>query len=88
MRVDDEGVLLTATCEEFVPFIENGVRTMKWARKRVIYVDGSREVRCPYCQGEIRIHRNRVAGGPQDHFEHLHAEDSRRCIAGILGEET
>lgn len=87
MRVDNEGVLLTATCEEFVPFIENGVRTMKWARKRVIYVDGSREVRCPYCQGEIRIHRNRVAGGPQDHFEHRHAEDSRRCVARILDEE-
>jgi hypothetical protein len=87
MRFDAEGLLLTATCEELAPFIRNGVRTTEWTRKRVIYVDGSRSVRCPYCHGEIRIHRNRTADGPQDHFEHLRGEDSRRCIAGFYYEQ-
>jgi hypothetical protein len=48
---------------------------------------GGFPVRCPYCQGEIRIHRNRVVDGPQDHFEHIWGEDSRRCIAGVLSAE-
>lgn len=87
MRFDENGQLLTATCEVLTPFILNGVRVMKWTRKPVVHVDGSRPVRCPYCQGEIRIHKNRVPGGPQDHFEHMRAEDSRRCVAGVLMEE-
>lgn len=39
-------------------------------------------VRCAHCYGAIRIHKQRVPHGPQDHAEHLFVQDSAHCKAG------
>ena len=40
-------------------------------------------VRCKYCHGAVRIHRQLVEHGPADHVEHLSRQDSERCQGGI-----
>jgi len=73
---------LTAVCEVKCAFVREGVRSLEWILKPVAH-SGGRPVRCPYCQGEIRLHWNRIAHGPQDHFEHTRREDSEGCRAGV-----
>jgi hypothetical protein len=36
-----------------------------------------------HCHGAVRIHRQKVANGPQDHVEHRSRQDSQGCRGGI-----
>jgi hypothetical protein len=35
-----------------------------------------------HCQGEVRVHRQQVEHGPQDHVEHRSRKDSEGCKGG------
>ena len=39
-------------------------------------------VRCMHCHGGVRMHKQRVPDGPQDHAEHLSRQDSENCRGG------
>lgn len=48
----------------------------------------SPKVRCAHCAGAVRVHKQKVAHGPQPHVEHRLREDSEGCRGGhyFLGE--
>jgi hypothetical protein len=79
-------------CEHRAQFVDTSdptnrsKRKMGWVAAKVINVPkktSSRDVRCIYCQGAIRIHRQRQVNGTQDHVEHTSREDSENCKGGI-----
>jgi len=39
-------------------------------------------LRCMHCHGAVRIHRQQVPHGPQDHVEHVLRQDSIHCLGG------
>lgn len=39
-------------------------------------------IRCLHCHGAVRVHRQQVEHGPQDHVEHLYRQDSEHCRGG------
>lgn len=39
-------------------------------------------VRCTHCHGQVRLHKQKVEHGPQDHAEHRSREDSENCRGG------
>jgi hypothetical protein len=40
------------------------------------------QIRCAHCHGAVRIHKQQVDHGPQDHVEHRSRQDSKGCRAG------
>lgn len=40
------------------------------------------DIRCMHCHGGVRIHRQKVPHGPEDHVEHLSRQDSAGCLGG------
>lgn len=72
-------------CEAKRPFIENGVKVRKWTVVSATTLEsgGIPEIRCRYCHGAIRVHKQRVAHGPADHVEHISTQDSRHCKGGV-----
>jgi hypothetical protein len=40
------------------------------------------DIRCLHCHGRVRVHRQQVAHGPQDHVEHRSRQDSEHCPGG------
>ncbi len=71
------------TCEVELPFVRDGVKVMEWRERPVRTLDGTRRIRCLYCHGRVRVHRQNVAGGPSDHVEHLAgSSDVDNCQRG------
>jgi len=68
--------------------LKQGDSTLKEPRWVTVNVKEIREdergddVRCMHCHGAVRIHKQQVEHGPQDHAEHQHREDSESCIGG------
>lgn len=40
------------------------------------------DIRCLYCHGRVRVHRQHVPHGPRDHVEHISRQDSENCRGG------
>jgi hypothetical protein len=60
---------------------ESEWRWVEVAASRVAGVARS-GIRCMHCHGAVRLHRQQVDHGPQDHVEHLHRSDSEHCRGG------
>lgn len=61
-----------------------GKKEVRWTEVAVADLPAwdDAEVRCPHCHGAVRIHRQKVATGPQDHAEHRSRADSVTCQSG------
>jgi hypothetical protein len=72
-------------CEQKKEFrTNNGGSEWRWvevAASRVADVPRKR-LRCTHCHGAVRLHRQQVPHGPQDHLEHLLKQDSEHCRGG------
>ncbi len=76
--------LLMRRCEQKKLFKRNEVRTYEWAAVNVADIPegAAAEIRCLYCHGRVRIHRQHVEHGPADHVEHRERRDSEGCQGG------
>lgn len=71
-------------CEVKKQFVVDGVREWRWETVPVskIFDAGPNHVRCAHCQGAVRVHKQQVSHGPQDHVEHRSRADSEGCRGG------
>lgn len=71
-------------CEQKKQFIIGDKRVWKWVPVPVSKLfDASPEhIRCAHCHGAVRVHKQQVENGPQDHVEHKSRQDSERCKGG------
>lgn len=75
---------LMLQCEQRREYLINGKHEWRWKQVSVSEVaSGSKDIRCRHCHGAVRVHRQKVAHGPQDHVEHLSHQDSTGCKGGI-----
>ena len=78
---------LMTECEKRTLFKDKATGVKKWSWKHVRVADVYGEVlpsdiRCAHCRGAVRLHRQKVENGPQDHVEHRLRQDSEGCRAG------
>ena len=71
-------------CEQRTKFKVNGAYEWRWKEIDVAdALDPSvSPIRCAYCHGRVRLHRQHVEHGPQDHVEHMSRADSEGCRGG------
>jgi hypothetical protein len=71
-------------CEVNRLFVKDGVKQREWVARPVTeLVSGHNDsIRCVHCQGAVRVHKQQVNHGPQDHVEHLARRDSEGCRGG------
>jgi len=71
-------------CEEKKQFrLTSSKKEWLWIKVPVSLVATSYEaIRCMHCHGAVRICRQSVENGPEDHVEHLSREDSKNCPGG------
>jgi hypothetical protein len=76
---------LMARCEQRRQYLVNGKREWRWKEVVISEAIGalSKDIRCMHCHGAVRIHRQQVPHGPQDHVEHRSRKDSEGCKAGV-----
>ena len=76
---------LSTQCEQKKQFMVGEKREWRWVQVAVSRAIGAapEAIRCMHCHGAVRIHKQRVADGPQDHVEHRSRQDSENCRAGI-----
>lgn len=60
----------------------DGKKEWKWVQVPVATLSEGEVVRCTHCHGKVRIHRQKVENGPQDHVEHPSRVDSENCCGG------
>jgi hypothetical protein len=71
-------------CEQRREYLITGIHEWRWKQVPVSEVaSGAKDIRCMHCHGAVRVHRQNVAHGPQDHVEHLSRQDSTGCIGGV-----
>ena len=76
---------LMIECDRRTLFKRNGERVWEWKSIRVSDLDStvlSGSIRCAHCWGAVRLHKQKVEHGPQDHVEHRSRQDSEGCRAG------
>lgn len=75
---------LMAQCEKKTLFKIDGENIWKWKIVDVSDLQtGERpDIRCMHCHGQVRVHKQQVNHGPQDHVEHRARQDSENCIGG------
>lgn len=61
----------------------DGKRFLKWIRRNASEVTRNESIRCHECKGPVRLHKKRIANGPNDHVEHIHRSDSEKCPLGF-----
>lgn len=73
-------------CEVKVPFVENGTKVLRWKVKPVTALTSGvqRGIRCKHCHGEVRVHKQQIAEGPEDHVEHTSRDDAQHCPGSPL----
>ena len=71
-------------CEVKKQFVVGERREWRWVKVPVskVYDAAKHHIRCAYCHGPVRVHKQRVEHGPQDHVEHVSRTDSAGCEAG------
>lgn len=76
---------LMLRCKQRRQYIVGDQREWRWKEVPVAEVAGtsSEDIRCMHCHGLVRVHRQQVAHGPQDHVEHRSRDDSKGCRAGV-----
>jgi hypothetical protein len=76
---------LSTKCEQKKQFQVGEGREWRWVEVAVSKAFGStpETIRCLYCHGAVRIHKQQAPDGPQDHVEHRSKQDSENCRAGI-----
>lgn len=76
---------LMLRCEQRREYLINGKHEWRWKEVPVSEAEdaGANNIRCVHCHGAVRIHRQQVSHGPQDHAEHLSRQDSTGCRAGV-----
>ena len=82
---------LMMECERRTLYVRNGEKVGDWKRVKVADLDGSvssRDIRCAHCHGKVRLHKQQVDHGPQDHVEHYSRQDSEGCPGGIYFQGT
>lgn len=72
-------------CEQRRRYKINDQIEWRWKEVAVAEAIGgsSSDIRCMHCHGAVRIHRQQVEHGPQDHVEHRLRQDSEHCRGGI-----
>lgn len=79
---------LMTRCEQRREYkIKDGVEwrcEWRWKEVPVSAAIGAQpsDLRCMHCHGAVRIHRQQVEHGPQDHVEHRSRQDSESCRGG------
>ena len=83
MAFSEESLMIK--CERKALFKKEGNKVTGWTEATVSTIpdEDPPEVRCAYCHGAVRIHRQHVDHGPADHVEHLSRQDSEGCRAGF-----
>lgn len=82
---------LMIECDRRTLYKRNGERVWDWKRVKVADLDPSvtsRDIRCAHCHGKVRLHKQQVDHGPQDHVEHYSRQDSEGCRGGIYFQGT
>ena len=76
---------LSTQCEQKKQFMVGENREWRWVQVAVSKAIGAAPgtIRCMYCHGAVRIHKQQVEDGPQNHVEHRSRQDSENCRAGI-----
>jgi hypothetical protein len=76
---------LMTRCEQRREFLVDGQTEWRWKDVPVSDAIGAAagSIRCGHCHGAVRIHRQQVEHGPQDHIEHLSRQDSESCRGGV-----
>ena len=71
-------------CEQKKKFKHGSEYSERWVVVPAATLDGvaSDRIRCMHCQGAVRLHKQRVPDGPQDHVEHRSRNDSEHCKGG------
>jgi len=71
-------------CERKALFKIDDAKVWKWVEAEVASLPSGKQagIRCIHCHGRIRVHKQQVAHGPQDHAEHLSRQDSENCRGG------
>lgn len=75
---------LMTRCEQRKEYKVNDGYEWRWKEVPVSEALGAQaaDVRCMYCHGAVRIHKQQVNHGPQDHVEHRSRRDSEFCQGG------
>lgn len=81
---------LMLRCEARREYLVNGKHEWRWKEVAVAETAdaAASDVRCMHCHGAVRIHRQKVPDGPQDHVEHRSRQDSQGCKGGIYFDGT
>ena len=68
-------------CEEKRLHKIDGKKEWRWVQIAVedLSSDGAREIRCLYCNGEVKLRKQQLAAGPQVHIEHRSRQDAEHC---------
>lgn len=75
---------LMTRCEIRTQYRVDGANEWRWKEVPVAEAigPGGSSIRCLHCHGAVRVHRQKVEHGPQDHVEHLSRLDSESCRGG------
>ena len=74
---------LMIECERRTLYERDGEKMWDWKRVKVADLDASvssRDIRCAHCHGKVRLHKQRVDHGPQEHYSR---QDSEGCPGGV-----
>jgi hypothetical protein len=77
---------LMAKCERKALFKINNDKVWKWVEAKVTdLLRGEQpEIRCIHCHGRVRVYKQKLPHGPQDHVEHILHQDSENCCGGYF----
>ncbi len=75
---------LMVRCERRTQYKIDGQYQWKWKEVAVSEMPATEpaDLRCVHCHGAVRLHRQQVDHGPQDHVEHRSRQDSEGCPGG------
>jgi hypothetical protein len=68
-------------CEEKRLHKIDGKKEMRWVQLAVADLsdDASREIRCLFCHGQVKLRTQQLATGPQSLIEHRSRQDAEHC---------
>jgi hypothetical protein len=71
-------------CERRTQYKIDGRYEWRWKEVDVAEMPTTspRKIRCLYCHGAVRVHRQQIPQGPRDHVEHRSRRDSEGCPGG------
>lgn len=80
-------------CEQKKPFVVIGApdkRVSKWAVVKVsdIVAKSQPDIRCMYCHGPVKLHKQKGPHGHMDHVQHKERSDSEGCEGGFYFQGT